>query len=508
MNSLRLSCAVSGGELTNADEWLHALIVGPVADRTTGKLVATITDEHCAEVVRGYRSLGGRMATPIDLDHGLDTPKANETPAEKAQRRRTYGRVADMEHREGEGVFVRLSLNDGGVEWVKENKGCAFVSPSLRSDLFDPQKPGELLAKTWMRALSLTATPRQAGVPEVKLSEVDAAGSVLLAEFNDREEYGEFEQHLTLAADAALRAEGYAPGYLLLQHWSGAESGAVVVSWYDDAADTRHMRRLSWSRSDGAVSVNGPAEAVEARTVYVSPDSDVTPPDDGQFSEAQEVPMPDPKPFAALLSEVSDDKVRDSVALKLSELTEQVSTAEAARAEAASQLEALQLKLSETTASLETEKSVAQKLEARLAKVETEVKAKAEAEAKAERDAFVGLMLSEGAIPAEDVKNDAGEVIDGPTFWGDFHAQDKVRALRLSERLPKHVHGPKPGAAGLNGRDAQPADTEASKTLLLSEIEAEAKAIQARGMEAGEVIAWIPAWKRAEEAIAAKGVKS
>lgn len=507
MNSLRLSCAVSGGELTDADEWVHALIVGPVADRATGQLVATITDEYCAEVVKGYTALGGRMATPIDLDHGLDTPKANETPAEKAERRRTYGRVSAVEHRKGQGVFVKMALNEGGVQWVKDNAGCAYVSPSLRLNLFDPQKPGELLSKVWMRALSLTPTPKQATAGEVKLSEDAAGGSVLLAEFSDREEYAEFEQHLTLAADAALRTEGYAPGYLLLQHWDGAESGAVVVSWYDDAADSRHMRRLTWSRSDGAVSVTGPAEAVEARTVYVSPDSDITPPDDGQFSEAQEVPMPDPKPFAALLSEVSDE-VRESVTLKLSELTEQVSTAEAARAEAATQLEALKLQLSETAASLETEKSVASKLEARLAKVETEVKAKAEAEAKAERDAFVGLMLSEGAIPAEDVKNDAGEVIDGPGFWADFHAQDKARALRLSERLPKHVHGPKPGAAGLNGRDAQPADTEASKALLLSEIEAEAKAIQARGLESGDVIAWMPAWKRAEAAIAAKGVKS
>lgn len=484
--------AVLGGALTQTDEWQHAFIVGPVVDRYTGEQIATITDADCAEVVKGFDLLGGRMVTPVDLDHGLDT---GTTPAQ----RRTYGRITAMEHREGEGVFVKLALNDGGLAWVADNAGCAFLSPSVYKDLHDPETPGTLLSALWFRSISLTATPRQPGVREIQLSEgqTPGAASVLLASFANSNDVSHFDTALQFHAKAAISLEGYRPAWINVRHWDSTtpadEAGTVVVSWYDEPSDDYHLRQLNWRRdADGYVSVYGPSQPVEIVTTYQviqpGPWSGVP------LSEALEVPMPDPNPSAVLLGEIADAGLRQRIEAHLSEVTSLLKSADESLGKVTKERDELREKLATANTKAEGLEEANNSLATRLSEVERKQREREEGEQKAAEDVFIEALLSEGRIPAGDV-----EGAKGPDFWRGQFKVDAGNARLLGEMLPAGRFGPPTRPAGISGRGKDADQRERDEDERNDRIKLLAEQIQAEAREKSAPIGFQVAWNLAEK---------
>lgn len=469
--------AVLGGALTESDEWQHAFIVGPVVDRYSGEEVATITDADCAEVVKGFELLGGRMATPIDLDHGLDV-------GQSADQRRTYGRITAMEHREGEGVFVKLALNDGGVSWVADNKGCAFLSPSVYRDLYDPEKPGTLLSALWFRSISLTATPRQPGVREIQLAEgADAPDgrtpAVLLASFASSNDVSHFDTALQFHAKAAVSLEGYRPAWINVRHWDSTtpadEAGTVVVSWYDDPSDDYHLRQLNWSRdAEGYVSVYGPSQPVEIVTTYEVIQPGQTP--GVPLSEALEEPMPDKNPSATLLGEIADAALRQRIEAQFSEVTGLLKAADENLGKVTKERDELREKLKLADTKAEGLEETNTRLSERIGALEESEKTRAAREQAAAEGEFLETLLAEGKIPAQD---DEAKKLRGPEFWRKQFQADRSNAAMLADQLPAGRYSPPTKPAGLSGRgieadliedaDAKREQALADRALELSE---------------------------------------
>lgn len=465
-----------GGRLRDVTEWVHALIIGPVADRFTGETVVDVTDKICAEVVKGFKGLGGRMKTPVDLDHGLDVGITAES-------KRTYGLVTDMEHREGEGVFVKLALNDGGVKWVQENEGNAFVSPSLYPRLFDPQKPDTLLSAIWMRALSLTPTPRQPGGTEIQLSE-----GVQLAQLNSRPEAIAFEEALRIGAHAHIPVE-----YLYIEHWEGAESGEVFVSWWDDS-DT-HLRRLTWARSDdGTVTVTGPPEPAQ-QTKHFEVIGDPMPRNNAAAIRAALNEGKSMEEISALLGEQLGGDVRQKIVEKFRAAESRAVDAETKLGEMQVKLSEAETKLTEVRKGSESNAALLTEMQAKLDKLTSESKARECAE-------FVQAALSEGRIPAGDVRNEAGAAIDGPAFWAERFNADADTARLFMQGRAKGAHSPPKGGAPV-GVDVPDPDT--AKRDLAVKLGERANQIQADARAKGEPIGYQAAWDQAKAEIKGGG---
>lgn len=453
MNNVRL--AVEGAALHESGEWQQILRLGPVVDIDTGKTVIDITPALCADLAKAHaKVLAAGLRVPIDFNHGLSLGRT-------AEARRTYGLVTEMEARDT-GLFAKLALNPAGVEWVKANLGNALVSPSIVGGIYDPMKPGTKLADVYVAALSLTESPRQNNLPEVKLSqagtdaEPPVAPLALLASFASRDDVRRFEDQLRMKGRAVLVAEGYdVDDYVSLATWSGDGSGAAVLGWWMEAGGER-LRQVQWTQgADGVVSVSGPSAPMRMVTQYEPEDTAAMVAADLANSRGdapEEVPMSgkdggkQPQTegggdFAVLLARLPDaDRV--AVEGEIRTLTERAKGAE-------QKADALSVQLA---AAQEAADKVSSTLLARVEGLEAAAAARAKADAEKDRAEFLLSATQRGAIGAGKEDQEA---------WGNtYDALGPDRARALVARLKDGIAGPVVNLAravpGLSGTSAEP----------------------------------------------------
>lgn len=448
--------AVEGAALHESGEWQQILRLGPVVDIDTGKTVIDITPTLCADLAKAHaKVLAAGLRVPIDYNHGTSLGRT-------AEQRRTYGLVTEMEAR-ADGLFAKLALNGAGVEWVKTNLGNALVSPSIVGGLFDPMKPGTKLADVYVAALSLTESPRQNNLPEVKLgaggdADVPAAAPLaLLATFDTREDVRRFEDQIRMKGRALLIAEGYdVDEYVSLATWTGSTSGTAVLGWWSEGGGGEHLRRAQWSQgADGVVTVSGPSTPMRMVTQYEPEDTAAM----GAASLAnsrghapEEVPMSgkdggtQPQTegggdFAVLLARLPDaDRV--AVEGEIRTLTERAKGAE-------QKADALSVQLA---AAQEAADKVSSTLLARVEGLEAAAAARAKADAEKDRAEFLLSATQRGAIGAGKEDQEA---------WGNtYDALGPDRARALVARLKDGIAGPVANLAravpGLSGTSAEP----------------------------------------------------
>lgn len=441
--------AVEGQALVETD-WQHVLRLGPVVDTTTGKEVVSITPDLCAELAKAHKAIDGRMRTPIDHNHGLLSGKTPES-------KRTYGHVADVEARE-DGLYVKLALNEGGQSWVKDNKGNAYLSPTLLPDLYDPEKAGEKLASAYLMSVSLTPMPRQTRLPEVALSRGgdQPQRAVALARLDSRGDLRIFEEALRARARLLFLAEGtLTEEWLGLDDWQGDESGTAVLSWYREHGGSQ-VRRVQWSRAaDGVVTVQGPSVPVVAVVTYetISPaaqaaipmsraDGPKEAPMPGSTSGAG--PAPSSQPFAVLLSRVPDE-ARPEVEKALGELAARATKAESELAD-----KAVALSRAEATAATREETVV------ELSRRVGELEEKRKAAEKAETDRTFAEFFQADIVALGRGATDA----DTRARWrGRFDVLGLAECRTLAAEIPQGAHGPisLSRAPGLSGESRESA---------------------------------------------------
>ncbi|RTL21330.1 MAG: hypothetical protein EKK55_16315 [Rhodocyclaceae bacterium] len=448
--------AVEGQALTVTPDWQQALRLGPVVDTGTGALVVDVTAELCAEVAKGFTSLGGRMRTPVDLNHAL-TAKGL-----KAEDRKTYGYVSDVEAR-ADGLYVKLSLNKAGKAWVEENAGNAFLSPTLFPSLYDPEKPSLLLSSVYMATASLTQMPRQSQLAEVQLSRLGdgAQRAVALAQLESRHDLRVFEDAIRMRARLLFLAEGLiGDEWLGLDDWQGGEAGTAVLSWYPENGPSR-LRQVQWTRdAAGVVTVSGPSVPVLAVTTYqtVSPAAQAAIPM-SRADGPKEVPVkvdasgagtaPTSQPYAVLLSRVPDD-ARAEVEQTLAGLVERATKAEQEAAD-----KAVALSRAETLATAREEAVVT--LSKRVEDLEAKRKAdEAAANERAFERFFADEVVSLGRGPTDAATRDK---------WRkrfDVLGLEGVRGLAAD--IPQGTHGPVAlsRAPGLDGESRETATDRAA----------------------------------------------
>lgn len=430
MTRLDKPLAVEGAAITEPTGWQQALRIGPVVDTTTGVEVVDVDAALCAEIAKGFTGLGGRMRTPVDLNHGL----TGRNPAG----RRTYGYVSAVDARE-DGLYVKLSLNKAGAAWVEENKGNAFLSPTIGPALYDPEKAGVLLSSAYLITASLTEMPRQSRLPEVALSRdgVVPQRAVALARLDSRADLRMFEDALRRGARVQLMIEGLlSEEWLGLDDWEGDTSGTAVFSWYTEDKPLE-TRRVTWTRAaDGVVTVAGPSVPVQAVTTYQPIPAAQAATNMSRADGPKEAPMPGStsgtgaaqlQPYAVLLSRVPDD-ARAEVEKTLSGLVERVTKAEAELGE-----KTTALSRAEAAASTREESVVA--LSQRLAEVEAKNKAREQADAERAFNAFFDgeiVALGRGATDAATREKWRKRV--------DALGLDGARGL--AGEIPQGAHGP------------------------------------------------------------------
>lgn len=451
--SITARLAVEGAALHESGEWQQILRLGPVVDIATGKTVIDITAELCADLAKAHgKVLAAGLRVPIDYNHGTSLGRT-------AEQRRTYGLVTEMEAR-ADGLFAKLALNSAGVEWVKTNLGNALVSPSIVGGLFDPMKPGAKLADVYVAALSLTESPRQNNLPEVKLgADADApavAPLALLATFDTRDEARRFEDQIRMKGRALLKGEGYdVDEYVSLATWEGSDSGSAVLSWWMEHGGER-LRRVQWSQgADGVVTVSGPSAAMRMVTQYEPEDAAAMSAADlanSRGSAPEEVPMSgkdggkQPQTegagdFAVLLARLPDaDRV--AVEGEIRTLTERAKGAE-------QKAEALTVQLAQAQ---EAADKVSSTLLARVEGLEAAAAARAKADAERDRAEFLLSATQRGAIGAGKEDQEAW----GSTY--DALGPDRARALvaRLKDGIAGPVTNLARGVPGLSGTSAEP----------------------------------------------------
>lgn len=243
----------TGLALTPTESWWQVLRLGPVYE--AGELIVDITDDVCTESVKAWRALCERVPVPIDMDHGL----YKASPAGKV----TYGRVIDMEHRPGQGLWVQVALTAGGKAFVGETAGAMWTSPVVMSDAHDPDT-GEPVAGWFIDSVSLTARPRQSRMEAVGLARGLEASMILCGRFAGPE--GSAARHRSDLEKAARRAclqLGWRD-YIYLVDW-GTDPGFVVVETYNN--DEHQLVR--WDVDDsGDIPVLSNPVLVEAGVVY------------------------------------------------------------------------------------------------------------------------------------------------------------------------------------------------------------------------------------------------
>jgi hypothetical protein len=477
--------AVEGPALVETD-WQHVLRLGPVVDTTTGKEVVSITPDLCAELAKAHKAIDGRMRTPIDHNHGLLSGKTPES-------KRTYGHVADVEARE-DGLYVKLALNEGGQSWVKDNKGNAYLSPTLFPDLYDPEKAGEKLASAYLMSVSLTPLPRQTRLPEVALSRGgdEPQRAVALARLDSRGDLRIFEDALRARARLLFLAEGTLDEeWLGLDDWQGDESGTAVLSWYREHGGSQ-VRRVQWTRdAAGVVTVQGPSVPVVAVITYetISPAAQAAIP----MSRAvgpKEAPMPgstsgagtapSSQPFAVLLSRVPDE-ARPEVEKALGDLA-----ARAAKAEAELADKATALSRAEATAATREETVV--ELSRRVGELEAKRK---EAE-KAETERTFAEFFQSDIVALGRGATDAAT----RTKWRSrFDVLGLAECRSLAADIPVGAVVPvalsrAPGIAGVGGEDPE---------VRGARLDTEARSIQQKALAAGQNLSFQAAYEQAEK---------
>lgn len=151
--------------------------VGPLYDRFDGSLVATITDELCAEMVRVFDALTAEgVPCPIDWNHGTEMDVASPAMAV------ALGRITAMRHEPGVGLWGSPVYTEAGEKLVTDSGGALWTSPAFllgaKYDGADDPKVGAYSKRTGERigdcqitSVALTPSPRQDSLSAVLLSD-------------------------------------------------------------------------------------------------------------------------------------------------------------------------------------------------------------------------------------------------------------------------------------------------------------------------------------------------
>lgn len=138
---------------------VQLLRIGPVHDTGDGRRVIDVTDALCAGVLAGASASG--FSVPVDFNHELYTSGNGDVPL--------FGRIVELEHRLGEGLFGIPEWSKAGTDKLASMPGLLYLSPTILGQAHDPRTgapmPGRIL-----HSVSLTPTPRQDTIHSVALS--------------------------------------------------------------------------------------------------------------------------------------------------------------------------------------------------------------------------------------------------------------------------------------------------------------------------------------------------
>lgn len=145
---------------------LHIFRLGPIYDRTSGELLATIADDLLSELARVFplqRADG--QTVPIDWAHGSEY---GATPEEAGP----LGEVTALRHVPGQGMWAECAWTARGIRTVGDGAPAIYTSPAFDMSPVYSKRTGEQLGTAYLRSLALTDRPRQDRLEPVCLSEV------------------------------------------------------------------------------------------------------------------------------------------------------------------------------------------------------------------------------------------------------------------------------------------------------------------------------------------------
>lgn len=170
-DGLRLPVFMAGQEV-------QLFRIGPLHDRFDGSLVAEITDEMCAEMVRVFQRLRAEdVPVPIDWNHGSEMDV--QTPGMAV----ALGRIVDMRHEPGVGLWGSPVYTPAGEKLVTDSGGALWTSPAFLlgskypAGADDPRvgayskRTGERIGDCQITSVALTPSPRQDSLCAVLLSD-------------------------------------------------------------------------------------------------------------------------------------------------------------------------------------------------------------------------------------------------------------------------------------------------------------------------------------------------
>lgn len=150
---------------------LHIFRLGPIYDRTSGALIADITDAMLAELVRVFplqRADG--QTVPLDWAHGSEMAS---TPEEAGP----LGEVVGLRHIPGQGMWAEVAWTARGVRVVSDGAPALYTSPAFDLAPVFSKATGLKLGDAYLRSVALTDRPRQDRLDPVCLSETTPATS-------------------------------------------------------------------------------------------------------------------------------------------------------------------------------------------------------------------------------------------------------------------------------------------------------------------------------------------